>query len=331
MATSKTLRLLAVKLGLANEVRVLSKAAEFERLLQIKSTPGNNFSDTSKIVILLDLAASLLGTNFDQKTAVKYSGLKGPSYRNTRKVIENLLELDNEKLSISTLCLNLQCTGVQDLAESIMKEYETSSKVVLDLTLPHYVCMAVYQACRINKVKITKSKIIEKSRLKPGQWSELDAEWTKIVDEKFLVVKKRGQPPKVVIENENEMEIDTSPIKETTETKIEPYEDWKRRMLEQAYKELRELENKKRIGKNRVSFNEDMLPRRSSRMTPQKSSGMTPQKSSGMTPLQSSGMSPQKSSGMTPLKSPSKQRTPQKFSPYKSPEKARLRLNFPKI
>ncbi|XP_022119673.2 origin recognition complex subunit 6 [Pieris rapae] len=306
MATSKTLRLLAVKLGLADEVKVLSKAAEFERLLQIKSTPGNNFSDTSKIVILLDLAASLLGTNFDEKAAVKYSGLKGPSYRNSRKVIENLLELDNDKLSISALCLNLQCTGVQDLAESIIKEYETSSKVALDLTLPQYVCMAVYQACRINKVKITKSKIIEKSRLKPGQWSELDTEWTKIVDEKFLV-KKRGRPPKVVVENENEMEIDESPVKETTETKIEPYEDWKRRMLEQAYKELRELENQKRVGKNRVSFNEDNLPRRSSRMTPKKSSGMTP------------------------LKSPSKQRTPQKFSPYKSPEKARLRLSFPII
>lgn len=60
--------------------------------------------------------------------------------------------------------------------------------------------MAVYQACRLNKVKVLKSKVIEKSRIKPGQWTKMDSDWTKFVDEHFASVakKKRGRPPKNV-------------------------------------------------------------------------------------------------------------------------------------
>lgn len=42
-----------------------SKAAEFERLLQTKSSAGSNMTVTSKIVICLDLAANMLGAEFD--------------------------------------------------------------------------------------------------------------------------------------------------------------------------------------------------------------------------------------------------------------------------
>ncbi|XP_045505476.1 origin recognition complex subunit 6 [Colias croceus] len=291
MASSKTLVLLATKLGLAEEGKVISKAAEFERLLQTKTTAGINLTDTSKVVICLDLAASMLSADLDQKTAIKYSGLKAPSYNNCRKVVENLLELNNDKITVSSLCLIMQCTGVQNLAENILTEYQNVTKMDMDLTLPQYVCMAVYQACRVNKVKITKSKLIEKSRLKPGQWSKLDAEWTKIVDEKFTTVKKRGRPPKIkIVNDENEMEIDTSAKDEkSSEPKIEPYEQWKQRMLEQAYKELKELERKEvkeqkeRRDTMREEIEKEMLsPRRSPRKTPQKFSPYkSPKKCSG--------------------------------------------------
>ncbi|XP_038218342.1 origin recognition complex subunit 6 [Zerene cesonia] len=279
MASSKTLQLLATKLGLAEEARVISKAAEFERLLQTKTTAGYNLTDTSKVVICLDLATSILNADLDQKTAIKYSGLKAPSYNNCRKVIENLLELNNDNITVSSLCLIMQCTGVQTLAESILAEYQKVTKMEMDLTLPQYVCMAVYQACRINKVKIAKSKLIEKSRLKPGQWSKLDAEWTKIVDEKFTTVKKRGRPRKVTIVNdEQQMELDTGPKDEKScEPKIEPYEQWKQRMLEQAYEELKELERRDSVRQEK----EMLSPRRSPRKTPQKFSPYkSPKKSS---------------------------------------------------
>lgn len=44
---------------------VCSKAAEFERLLQTKTVAGSNLSDTSKVVICLDLAAGIYGVELD--------------------------------------------------------------------------------------------------------------------------------------------------------------------------------------------------------------------------------------------------------------------------
>ncbi|CAK1543600.1 unnamed protein product [Leptosia nina] len=300
MATSKTLLLLANKLGIAEEGKLLSKAAELERLLQMKLTAGNNLTDTSRIVICLDLAATIYGADLDHKTAIKYSGLKGPTYTSSKKMVENLLELNNDKLTVSSLCLNFQCNGVKGLAENILQDIQKTTKMELDMTLPQYACMAVYQACRINKIKLPKSKMVEKSRLKLGQWSKLEAEWAKIIDEKFAVVMKRGRPAKVkVVDDEKAMDIDTSPKKEIViERKVESYEDWKRRMLEQAYKELEVLENERKIKKSvtRLSIHEESLRR-----------------------------SPRK----TPIKSP--QKTPQKFSPYKGPRKdGVIRLVFPK-
>ncbi|XP_063542256.1 origin recognition complex subunit 6 isoform X2 [Cydia strobilella] len=344
---NKTLQLLASKLGLSEEEKVLSKAAEFERLLQTKTVAGSNLSDTSKFVFCLDLAASLFGADLDVKTAIKYSGLKPIAYTSNRKTVENLLEINSSKLTVAQLCVTLQCTGIQEVAEKILEEYQRHSKVELDLSLPQYVCMAVYQAGRINKVKVSKVKINEKCRLKPAQWAMLEADWTKFVNEEFASApKKRGRPAKsTVIADENrEMEIDT---KEETPTEIEtePYEDWRRRMLESAYKELemREKENKK-SPKNtpkkqlRIVLQKELCTQkerdiqRELRGTPKKDNGTqkdgTPKKDPGTL---AKGGSAQKQSipeEITPRKSPRK--TPIKYSPYKPPTKGGgVRLLFP--
>lgn len=65
-----------------------------------------------------------------QKMAIKYSGLKAPSYLNNRKMVENLLELNTERLTVPALCLTLQCSGVQAAAEDILREYQAKSKMV---------------------------------------------------------------------------------------------------------------------------------------------------------------------------------------------------------
>ncbi|KAJ2941246.1 hypothetical protein O0L34_g3441 [Tuta absoluta] len=260
---SKSLQLMAQKLSLQEEDKVISKAAEFERLLQMKSTT-NNITDIAKVVICLDLAATNFRVDFDQKIAIKCSGLKGPSYMNSRKIIENILELNSDQLTISSLCLTLQC-NVQDLAQSILDEYKKCSKMELDLSMPQYVCMAVYQACRISKIKVSKSKLVDKSQLKPGQWTKLDADWTKFVDEKFAAVvkKKKGRPSKkLVTDDENKMEVDAEIImdkkEEPTEPEIEAYDDWKRRILEKAYKDLEKINKHNQIKhKNSPSKHKD--------------------------------------------------------------------------
>uniref|UniRef100_A0A2A4K691 Origin recognition complex subunit 6 n=1 Tax=Heliothis virescens TaxID=7102 RepID=A0A2A4K691_HELVI len=276
---NKTLHLIASKLGLGEEEKVLNKAAEFERLLLTKSMAGSNMTDTSKVVICLDLAAAMLGSDLDVKTAIKYSGLKPSAYNNTKKVVQNLLELNSDKLTTTMLCLTLQCSGVQDLADRILEEYRRYSKMEVDLNLPQYVCMAVYQACRVNKVKVPKSKVIEKSRLKPAQWAKLDADWTKFIDLNFATAKKkRGRPAKNVIENadlEENMDVDVPKVEEPQKDLIEPYEDWKKRMLETAYKELKDLE--------KIEARKSLTPRKSPRKAPQKFSPYkSPTKTNGV-------------------------------------------------
>lgn len=67
------------------------------------------------------------------------------------------------------------------------------------------------------------------------------------------------------------MDVDVPLKDESTEPLIEPYEDWKRRMLEAAYKELRELEELERLEPKRIeSHRQSLTPRRSPRKTPQK-------------------------------------------------------------
>ncbi|CAB3229589.1 unnamed protein product [Arctia plantaginis] len=278
---NKTICLVASKLGLSEEDKVLNKAAEFQRLLQVKSTAGINLTDTSKVVICLDLAAGLLGADLDTKSAIKYSGLKPSAYANTKKVVENLLELNCDRLTTNMLCVTLQCNGVQDLAEKILQEYQRLSKMEVDLNLPQYVCMAVHQACRINKVKITKSKLLEKSRLKPAQFSKLDAEWTKFTDLHFAVKKKKGRQATNIVDNveaEESMEVDVPKMNEHSQEKIESYEDWKKRMLETAYKELKELE---KVERNSVT------PRKSPRKSVQK---FSPYKSPSKANIKSNGV-----------------------------------------
>ncbi|KAJ8710686.1 hypothetical protein PYW08_009201 [Mythimna loreyi] len=278
-ANNKTLHLIASKLGLGEEDKVLNKAAELERLLQTKSMAGSNMSDTSKVVICLDLAAAMLGADLDVKTAIKYSGLKPSAYSNTKKVVQNLLELNSDKLTTTMLCLTLQCQGVQELADRILQEYQRLAKMEVDLNLPQYVCMAVYQACRVSKVKVLKSKIIEKSRLKPAQWSKLDADWSKFTDLHFATAKKKkGRPAKAAVEdvvNEDAMDIDVPKQEEPQQEQIEAYEDWKKRMLEAAYKELKDLE--------KIEARKSLTPRKSPRKAPQKYSPYkSPTKTNGV-------------------------------------------------
>jgi hypothetical protein len=68
-----------------------------------------------------------------QKTAIKYSGLKPTMYTNSRKVIQNLLEFNEDKLTTLVLCNLLQCSGVQTTADSILREYQKQAKVVCNI------------------------------------------------------------------------------------------------------------------------------------------------------------------------------------------------------
>ncbi|XP_041972502.1 origin recognition complex subunit 6 [Aricia agestis] len=282
--TMSTMKVLAAKFSLGNHEPVLNKAAEYLRLLNAKSTAGCNMTDTSKVVICLDLAATTLGTHIDQKLAARYSGLKAPSYCNIKKVVENRLEMNNEQISVSALCDALQCGGAHSLAQVMLDEYQKVS-VTVDPTLPQYACVAVYHACRMNKIKISKRQIIEKSRLKAAQWSKLDSEFSNFVNEKFTSARNKNKDTtqRTDTNNDNAVE-DISPDiqEEKSENGLELYEDWKRRMILEAYHELKLLEKNEKT----IESNIGQSPRRSPRKTPQKYSpynySKSPKKGAGI-------------------------------------------------
>lgn len=54
-------------------------------------------------------------------------------YTNCRKMVLNLLELDDDKLTTLILCNTLQCSGVQELADRILDEYQKQAKMVSEI------------------------------------------------------------------------------------------------------------------------------------------------------------------------------------------------------
>lgn len=53
-------------------------------------------------------------------------------YNNSKKMIENLLEINTNKLTTSILCATLHCPSVQMLADKILDTYKRQAKMVLN-------------------------------------------------------------------------------------------------------------------------------------------------------------------------------------------------------
>ncbi|KAJ8949258.1 hypothetical protein NQ318_022771 [Aromia moschata] len=154
------------------------------------------------------------------------------------------------------------------MAEEILEKYKINKAQLKDMEHPQYVTAAVFTACRLKNVKIQKSQFIAMSHLRPSQWKELLNDFNKLVETLSV-----GLPKKNLKNNENEeiMEIEkedhvvigiliaeigemdghvgrytrcfrlrhnkTNQGKECKE-EVEPYEDWKKRILAEAYHAL---------------------------------------------------------------------------------------------
>ncbi|XP_053671016.1 origin recognition complex subunit 6 [Anopheles nili] len=246
---NKLLLQLIQKLGLANHESVAPKTTELQRLLDIRASGGllANFGDYAKVTLCIDLASSLLGLPFDGETALKLSGLKKTAYANGRRTLEKILDI-NKVIGIGEICVPLGLSQVQQDATKLLEAYKRyttgTGQSEIDFSHPQYAAMAVFQACKKQKVKPPKTKLLPFSHLKPTQWSMLEKNW-----EKFLTVApsirqqvdklaeaatpKDGQHPEQGKENPT-----GATRKHRSPEKIEPYHNWKKRMLEKAYREL---------------------------------------------------------------------------------------------
>lgn len=253
---NKTVTEMINKLGLSEHEQLLPKSTELLRLLQLKPTGSTvNLGAYDKVVICIDLAANLLGVPFDNEIALKLCSIKKSAYANGKRTLEKILDI-SKVISINEICVQLGLNQVQKEALTMLENYRRYAGTVqsnVDFSHPQYATMAVFQACKKMKVKPPKAKLVKLSHLKPTQWAMMEKTW-----DNFLTQTKQHSAPattskideeteshrSVVREGMEEATADTRTIgvKRSSPEKTEPYENWKKRMLEKAFRELKALQ-----------------------------------------------------------------------------------------
>ncbi|XP_037372231.1 origin recognition complex subunit 6 isoform X1 [Talpa occidentalis] len=246
---SGLIRPLAQRLGVA-EPGVLRKAEEYLRLSHVKCVGlSAHTTETSNAVMCLDLAASCMTCPLDRAYLIKLSGLNKKMYQSCLKSFECLLGL-NSSIGIRDLAVQFSCTEAVNIASKILQSYESSlpqtQQVDLDLSRPLFTTAALLSACKILKLKVDKNKMVAVSGVKKPIFDRLCKQLEKIgqqlekitrepEDSATPLQKKKKtaiEPP--VKKIEKIVEASHKPQKDDNVT--QDYEEWKRKILENAAK-----------------------------------------------------------------------------------------------
>lgn len=240
----------------------------------MKGTSLTQIGDYARCVICLDLSTSLYGHEFDsvrivfdtkgspfnntdddifclQQTALKLSGFKRPSYLNSRRIVEKLLEL-SKPMGVSEICVQLSLTEIQSASQTLLDRFVSSSGLRnIDTTHPQYAAMAVYQMCRLRKIKIQKSKLISFSHLKSSQWAVLEKSWDSWAKnnadklQEFHIAKRTQSGSSTTITAESSQggvqTVNGTMQKTAIGQPAEEYAEWRERILKQAFEDLDRL------------------------------------------------------------------------------------------
>ncbi|XP_017066675.1 origin recognition complex subunit 6 [Drosophila eugracilis] len=237
---------LITKMGLREEPNVLEKTTELVRLLELRSSNVPlQINEYGKIVLCADLASSLLGIMFDKEQALKLSGLRRSHYLNNKRMFEKLLDM-NKVASVNDICVQLGLNEVLRKAEELMtlfKAVAATEDTDTDTTHPQYAAMAVFQACRLLKKKVSKSKLMPFSNLRPTQFQQLEQQWDRMIAKhhKEGTVLASSDLDGKLKESQQE-NIKGQETKKAQKPQAEDYEIWKARMLATAQAKLKQLE-----------------------------------------------------------------------------------------
>ncbi|XP_004601031.2 origin recognition complex subunit 6 [Sorex araneus] len=244
---SGLVRCFATRLGIT-EPAVLRKAEEFLRLSQIKCAGlSAHTTETNNAIMCLDLAASYMKFPLDKAYLIKLSGLNKKTYQNYLKSFECLLGL-NSNVGIRDLAVQFSCTEAVNMASKLLQRYEFSlpqtQQEDLDLSKPLFVTAALLSACKILKLKVDKNKMVAISGVKKAIFDRLCKQLEKIGQQIDKEPEQSPSPPqkkrKTVISppaNEIEKEVDhLLPKPQKDEDVTQDYEEWKRKILENAAK-----------------------------------------------------------------------------------------------
>ncbi|XP_075289657.1 origin recognition complex subunit 6 isoform X2 [Opisthocomus hoazin] len=244
-------RSLAARLGLT-EPGAIRKAEEYLRLSQVKCTGlVAQMTATSSAVMCLDLAASFMKQPVDRVRRrsyfVKLSGLNKTTYQSSVKSLECLLEM-NPRLGMRDLAVQFCCTEAVSTASKILQRYESSlseaQQMDLDFSKPLFITAALFTACRCLKLKVDKTKMLATSGVKKAIFDRLCNQLEKMSQQLSKDdVPLAAETPESLnnnvehCEKEDGSEDDEEmPCKRTkTETK-QDYEEWKKKILENAAK-----------------------------------------------------------------------------------------------
>lgn len=253
MASSENNLLIQIihKLGLSQHDQLLPKATELFRLLQLKSSGSAiNLGGYVMATICIDLAATMLGLPVDSEIALKLCGMKKSAYANAKRISEKILDI-SKTIGINEICIQLGLNQAQKEASLMLENYKRyvgGQGSDIDFIHPQYSAMAVYQACKKLKVKPLKTKLVALSHLKAAQWNMLEKNWENFLTS-FTDMNATGKSNESktnvteqrIIE-ETSADTRTIGLKHSSPEKVEPYLNWKKRMLEKAYRELKALQ-----------------------------------------------------------------------------------------
>ncbi|XP_054856721.1 origin recognition complex subunit 6 [Eublepharis macularius] len=240
---------LAARMGVATP-GVIRKAEEYLRLSQVKCTTLLvQMTATSNAVICLDLAASFMRHPVDKSYVVKLSGLNKAAYQNCLRSFESLLGV-HSSVGIRDLAVQFDCTEAVNTASKILQRYEsslpTSQQTDLDLSKPLFTTAALLTACRCLKLKVDKSKMVAMSGVKKAIFDRLCSQLEKISQqvarENVKLTDEVTSPQKTLQETLGKEDSAMAGVKtprkrpKSTAEPKDDYEEWKRRILENAAK-----------------------------------------------------------------------------------------------
>ncbi|XP_071815324.1 origin recognition complex subunit 6-like [Apostichopus japonicus] len=238
----------AKKMGILSN-SVCRRAVELDRLCQVRCSGGGlaslSFTGSCRTVLCLELAATSQGERFDQKLAVKLSGLTSTSYKSSLQTLRRLLELE-ESYSLRDIAVKFGCseavTKAQEMLARYVKDFEVTAsdrtKDDVDFNRPLFSCSALYAVCRQMKIKVDKSKMIELAGVKRTAFDRLVAILQNLEKEpqdgKSSKAKKRVKHWLDDLEelaDEEDLKKKRKSLEAESKDEEDDYEEWKRKIL----------------------------------------------------------------------------------------------------
>lgn len=158
-------------------------------------------------------------------------------------MFEKLLDL-NKLIGVNDICVQLNLNEVNKKAGELLQLYTdmvTSQQRDLDMCHPQYAAMAVYQACKLSKLKVSKSKIMAFSNLRPSQWQHLEQRWDKFLIKQYKGLmdnRLKGTRNNEQKSDENKENYNVEVVHEKRKHEVEDYYKWKQKMIKMAQEKL---------------------------------------------------------------------------------------------